>query len=113
MIEETVKIYLENNGISAPVLMELPKNIPSECVIIEKTGSALEDHIYQSTIAIQSYAPSKYEAAKANEKIVGLMIYGLVNEPDIARVALNSDYDYPDLANKRYRYQAVFDITHY
>lgn len=113
MIEETVKIYLENNGISAPVLMEDPKNPSSEYFIVEKTGGAMENHIFSSTIAIQSYAPSKYEAAKASEKVIDLMIYGLINEPDIASVELNGNYDYTDLSNKRYRYQAVFDITHY
>lgn len=113
MIEETVKIYLENNGLSAPVWMEKPKNPPSQYFIIEKTGGAMENHIFQSTIAVQSYAPSKYEAAVANKQVIDLMVYGLVNEPDISKVELNGNYDYTDVQNKEYRYQAVFDITHY
>ena len=113
MIEETVKIYLENNGLSAPVWMEKPKNPPSEYYIVEKTGGALEDHIYHSTIVVQSYAKSKYEAAEANDKVIELMVYGLVNEPDITKVELNSNYDYTDVQSKGYRYQSVFDITHY
>ena len=114
MIEETVKIYLENNGISAPVLMEIPKkNPPSEYFIIEKTGGALENHIFSSTLTIQSYALSKYEAAKASEELVKLMVYGLINEPDIVKVEVEGPYDFTDLQNKQYRYQAVFDIVHY
>ena len=113
MIEEVVKIYLENNGLSAPVLLEEPKNPPSEFFIIDKTGGSLEDHIFHSTLAIQSYAPSKYKAAKACDELVELMVYGLINEPDIAKVEVEGPYDFTDLANKRYRYQAVFDIVHY
>ena len=113
MIEETVKIYLENHGASAPVWMEKPKNPPSEYFIVEKTGGALTEHIFHDTIVVQSYAASKYEAAKASERIVQLMVYGLINEPDITRVELNGNYDYTDVQSKGYRYQAVFDITHY
>lgn len=113
MIEETVKIYLENNGLSAPVWMEKPKNPPSDYFIVEKTGGDMENHIFNSTIVVQSYAKSKYEAAKANEQVIDLMVYGLINEPDISKVELNGNYDYTDVQSKGYRYQAVFDITHY
>lgn len=113
MIEETVKIYLENHEVGAPVWMEKPKNPPSDYFIVEKTGGALTDHIYHSTIAIQSYSASKYGAAKASEKVADLMVYGLIGEPDITKVELSGPYDYTDVQSKGYRYQAVFDITHY
>ena len=32
---------------------------------------------------------------------------------DICAVRLNTDYTFTDTASKRFRYQAVFDITHY
>ena len=31
---------------------------------------------------------------------------------DVGRAVLNSDYVYTDTATKRYRYQAVYDITY-
>ena len=33
--------------------------------------------------------------------------------PEIGAVHLNSDYNFTDTAAKRYRYQAVFDVTYY
>ena len=33
--------------------------------------------------------------------------------PEISRSKLNSDYNFTDTEKKRYRYQAVYDITHY
>lgn len=112
MIEEIVKSYLELKQ-STPVYMEIPKNPPSTFYIVQKTGSSFNNYIYSSTITIQSYAPTKYEAAVQNEHIKDLMMFGLITDPEITKVELNSDYDYTDLSEKRYRYQAVFDITHY
>lgn len=112
MIEEVIRLFLENE-LGAPVKMEVPKNPPSAFFIVEKTGSSFSNHIYSSTIAIQSYAPTRYDAAVANEKVKDLMIYKFIHDPDVSKVELNSDYDYTDTQSKRYRYQAVFDITHY
>ena len=65
-----------------------------------------------SSLAIQSYGASLYDAAKLNEKIKNLM-YDLIEVPEVARVKLNSDYNFIDTEIKRYRYQAIFDIYHY
>ena len=32
---------------------------------------------------------------------------------DVIKVSLNSDYNFTDITTKRYRYQAVFDISYY
>ena len=37
----------------------------------------------------------------------------LREHPQISRVQLNSDYNFTDTAQKRYRYQAVYDLTFY
>ena len=113
MIEEILISYLNGSDLGAPVYSEIPPNPPSSFFTVEKTGSSMENHIYSSTVAIQSYGGSLYEAASANEKVKEIMLYDLIDLPDIARVSLNSDYNYTDTSQKRYRYQAVFDITHY
>ena len=115
MIEIIIKEFLESK-LSVPVLMEVPKNPVTSFVIIEKTGSSFENQIPSSIITIQSYASTLYGAAELNEQVKGWMmdgINGLVTLDQIANVTLNSDYNYTDTSEKRYRYQAVFDITHY
>lgn len=115
MIETLVKNFLESK-LSVPVLMEVPKNTVSQFVIIEKTGGAQRDHIPSAIIAIQSYGASKYDAAKLNEEIKKWMLdgmEGLITLNDVVSVDLNSDYDFTDTSTKHYRYQAVFEITHY
>lgn len=110
MIEKIVLDYLTVN-IAVPVMMETPDTPPTSFVLIEKTGSGRQDYINSATIAIQSYAPTLYEAAQINEQVKTAMD-GMIDMDDIMRVQLNSDYNFTDTATKRYRYQAVYDITY-
>ena len=116
MIEIILKKFLESK-LSVPVLMEQdPKSTASQFVIIEKTGGAQKNHIPSAIITVQSYGASKLEAAELNETVKHFMLDGLegiITLGEIADISLNSDYDFTDTSTKRYRYQAVFDITHY
>lgn len=111
MIELIVRKYLTSK-LEIPVVFEHQKNLPEQFILIQKTGSSRENFLDSSTIAIQSYGASLFDAAKLNEKIKNLM-YDLREVPEVARVKLNSDYNFTDTETKRYRYQAIFDIYHY
>lgn len=111
MIELIVRKYLTSK-LEIPVVFEHQKNLPEQFILIQKTGSSRENFLNLSTIAIQSYGASLYDAAKLNEKIKNL-VYDLIEVPEVARVKLNSDYNFTDTETKRYRYQAIFDIYHY
>lgn len=112
MIEKILLDYLQN-ALDVPVYMEIPSPMPANSfIVLEKTGSGAENHIFSATMAIQSYAASLYAAATLNEEVKGAMLYG-ITPPEICAVRLNSDYNYTDPDLKKYRYQAVFDLTHY
>ena len=111
MIEETLINYLES-CLTVPVDMEIPAEAPEKFIVLEKTGGGMENHIFESTFAVQSYAGRLYEAATLNEEAKGYMLYGQT-PAEIISVRLNSDYNYTDTSTKRYRYQAVYDIKHY
>lgn len=115
MIEIIIKEFLESK-LSVPVLLEVPKNPDPSYVVIEKTGSSQENHIPSSIVTVQSYGPTLYKAAELNESVKDFMmdgLNGLASLGTIANVTLNGDYNYTDTSEKRYRYQAVFDVTHY
>lgn len=115
MIESKVKEFLESK-LSVPVLMEVPKNPASSFVIIKKTGGTQEEYINSSILTIQSYAPSLYDAAVLNEEVKEWMLdglKGLITLENVTSVNLNSDYNFTDSSEKRYRYQALFEIVHY
>jgi len=111
MIEIIVKNYL-TKLLDIPVVFEHQKNLPKRYIILEKIGGSKENFLNSSTIAIQSYAESLYEAAKLNEKVKQLM-NDLIKVEEISKVKLNSDYNFTDTETRKYRYQAVFDINYY
>lgn len=111
MIEKLLYDWL-NDQLEDPVFMEEPENAPRRFYLLEKTGSSIENHICTSDFALQSYAPSLFEAASMNKTGISALMEATELE-SITYVELNSDYNYTDTAEKRYRYQAVLHITHY
>ena len=111
MIELIVKNYLSTK-LEIPIVFEHQKNLPKRFILIQKTSGSRENFLNSSTVAIQSYAESMFEAAKLNEKIKNLM-YDLITVDEVSSVDLNSDYNFTDTETKQYRYQAIFDIHYY
>lgn len=110
MIEEIVRDYLEQM-LDMGVYLEVPQGSPP-FIVLEKTGSFDENFITRATIAVQSYGSSLYEAAQLNVEVIEAMKQ-IITLDEISCCDLNSDYNFTDTESKRYRYQAVFDITHY
>lgn len=111
MVEKIILDYL-NAKADVPVYMERPETAPSKYILLEKTGSSRTNYIMSSMFAVQSYAPTLYEAAELN-KNVKEWLYAILELPEISSVSLNSDYNFTNTADKQYRYQAVFEFTHY
>lgn len=115
LIEKVVRDFL-GGKLECPVLLE-DTNKAKKRVLIEKTSGSGE-YTYESTLAIQSYGGSLYEASTLNSEVIALLLKdgdepGLLSINDIIDIELNSNYNYTDTSTKEYRYQAVFDITHY
>lgn len=111
MIEKTILDHLAASlGVDCGT--EVPAKPPGTFVVLEKTGSARKNQIGTAILAVQSHAPTLYEAACLNEQVKTAML-AAVELPGIGAVRLNSDYNFTDTVSKRYRYQAVFDVTYY
>lgn len=110
-IEKTLVDYLSAHLDGISVGMEAPEQL-GEYVLIEKTAGPSVNHLTTSTIAVQSYGSSMYEALVLNERVKEVM-KGLVELPAVSGIRLETDYNYTNTATKQYRYQAVFQITHY
>ena len=115
MIEETVLTYLQTALTTSdgyiPVYAEVPVEMPPTFVVVGKTGSGRTNRINDATITIKSYAPTLYEAASLNETVKACMDV-MADTENVFRCKLNSDYNYTDTSVKRYRYQAVYDLTY-
>ena len=114
MIEQIVFDYLTGELEDIPVYMQVPEtNTGSETfVVLEKTGSSISNFIGEAMIAVQSYAPTLYEAATLNEQVKTAM-FEIVSLDEVTAVMLNGDYNFTDESRKQPRYQAVFELSHY
>lgn len=110
MIAKDLLDYL-GEALSVGVYMESPEEL-TNYVLLDQTGSSRNDHIITTTIAVQSYAPSLYEAMVLNESVKEAM-EGFAQLANVTRVELDTDYNYTNTTTKQYRWQAVYNITHY
>lgn len=110
MIELIIKKHLEKS-LKVPVYLEMQENMPDSYVIFEKTSGGQKNQINSASFAFQSHGDSMYEAAKLNEELKEA-VFKLQWNKEVGGVRLNSDYNFTDTTSKKYRYQAVFDITY-
>lgn len=110
-IETEIIAYLAER-LPVPVYGERPDlGTVDEFVTVEKTGSGYADRIHRADIAVQSWSTSRLAAAEINELVKPAMAEA-VNLDYISRCALETDYNYPDLASRRPRYQALFEVVY-
>ena len=111
MIEEIVIQYL-NEHLDVSVFGEEQSDEIESYVVVDKTGGYEENYIAYGTIAVQSYASTKYNASKLNEQVKSAM-RNIIELGSVSKVELNSDYNFTDTTKKKYRYQAVFNLTYF
>lgn len=112
MIESIILKWLKKELTPTPVYIEEPEEAGKDFVLFEKTSGKEDEGLNTATFAFQSYGGSLLKAASLNER-VKKSIKKLAETNGVIKAELNSDYNFTDLTTKRYRYQAVFDITYY
>lgn len=112
MIETALIRYL-NDKLNVEAYAEYPEDAPAQFVLMEKTGSGIFDRLSRATIALQSYADDLLDAMKLNEQVKEAMDELPWEVDGVTRSKLNSDYNFTDTSTRKYRYQAVYDITYY
>lgn len=110
MIVKTLLDYL-NEHLLVPVYIEAHHEL-TDYVMIDQTGSSRENHITTTTLAIQSYGRTLYQAMLLNESVKQAM-EDFAHLPEVTRVELQTDYNFTNTVTKQYRWQAVYLITHY
>ena len=110
MIAKTLLDYL-GEKLEVGVYMEQPE-VLTNYVLLDQTGSSKHEHITTTIIAVQSYGASLYEAMRLNEEVKAA-VEDFVELDEVTKVELETDYNFTNTATKQYRWQAVFDITHY
>ncbi len=114
MIEKVIRAkLLEALGVG--VYFTEPPKPPREYIIIDKIGSSegAARVINSVTLAVQSiHADSIGGAMELNER-VKKAVSALEADDRFTRVRCNSDGDFTDPETRRFRWQALFEITYY
>ena len=97
--------------LSVGVYAEAPEQL-ADYVLLDQTATSNENHITTTTIAVQSYGATLYDAMVLNET-VKVAMEGFAELAQVAKVKLETDYNFTNTATKQYRWQAVYHITHY
>ena len=111
MIEITIKEHLEDR-LDAPVFFEFPKNTSGRFLVLKVENNPRENLLDSAMLVVDSYGASMVEAATLNT-MVKRALDDLVELPSISASRRGGDYPAFDTKNKRYRYQAVQNITYY
>lgn len=111
MIETTIRNFV-SDALQVPVRMEIPANPPARFVVLKRSGEGRENLVEGALLIADSYAESMLEASKLNEQVKSVLD-DLDTLDEISSVQLSTDYPVIDTGNKRYRYQAVYEINHY
>ena len=111
MIEKLVRKYL-NDNMTVKAYIEKPPEQPEKYLEIERVGHTESNFIYTTTLAIKSMAGSLFFAAELNDEVIAVM-NRMIALPEIVSVYCSDSYNHTDTTKKEYRYQAIFEITHY
>lgn len=111
MIEILIRDFLEQM-LSVPVFMEFPEKPPDRFIVLKKGDTTRENWLETTAFIPESYENTMMDAAKLN-KLVKAAMDSLTDLPEISAAKLATDYPAFDEKNKRYRYQAVYNVTHY
>lgn len=111
MIEVTVMDHLAIR-LDVPVYLEFPKNAPDRFLVLKVENNPRENLLDSAMLVVDSYGASMVDAATLNT-MVKRTLDDLVDLPSISASKRGGDYPAFDMKNKRYRYQAVQNITYY
>lgn len=111
MIDQIIKQYLDGQ-LSVPSFFDFEKKMPAKFVSFERTSGGKVNHIKNSSFAFQSHADTKYEALQLINEVIEV-VERMIELDEMSKIELNTYYDFTDEESKKYRYQAVFEITHY
>src|SRR5699024_616217 len=100
-----IKQYLDEH-LDAPSFFSYPDNPPRRFVLIDRTGGGENEQLPNSTVALQSYGASKYEAMILNDDLKKV-VKGMTELKEISKVSLNANYEYIVLEKKKIVSQVV------
>lgn len=98
------------DDVTYPVLMDVPADRPERFATIERTSGGRADVRDMPVLAVQFWAPTRYEASEM-ARIGASLIESYRPHPNIGRLDINSTYNFPDPESGSARYQVVVEMV--
>lgn len=109
-VEAIVVEYLSEN-LTCSVSSEVPNPRPDYLVTVERTGGPMALGIDRPTIALQAWAPTRFEAQKLGNRVCAT-ISDIDELACVSQVTINSFYNFPTEHDEQ-RYQLIVDLVMY
>lgn len=96
----------------APAYAEKPEDATGEYLVVDLISNSVRNCLGEATIAVRSYADSLAEASDLN-LLVRSYMDSFWTDPKVSRCKVSTEYPLNSIAMMQYRYQCIYDITHY
>lgn len=91
-------------------VLEVPPKRPEEFVTVELTGGSGSRHTRDVTLAVQSWAQTRKQAAGLAMSVEEACLT-LTDEPQVFSAVPTQTYRFPDPDSKQERYQTTLEMT--
>lgn len=112
MIEVGIRKYLADNLENMAVVMEQPKNPPSEYILLRLADSGRINHIDAATFFVTVISNSLYSAAQLKEQVKDLL-FDAISLDYITHASLGGESATLDASNHVYQYNITFNFYYY
>lgn len=111
--EAYIIAYL-GGALNVPVSADVPADRPEAFVTVEQTGASYSDHalLERPSLAIQSWAGTRYEAAALARRVHELMVGLRYAGGPVCHVSATGPYNFPS-PDGIARYQGAYDLINH
>ena len=99
-----------SGALDVSVFGEIPAQPPTSFAVVEKLGGGLKNHIAESTLRLGCFADTLAHAEDLS-LTVQAAVEGMVALPEICSTEYGGSSN--ATASKKYRYDVIWNITHY
>lgn len=111
MIEKILYDYLKAYSLlNVPVYMDIPAKPGNKFVSVEKIDAGKTNKINACTVVINSYADTKYNTIELSSIVKQAMEDLGETSSLVFSCELGGESDKTDTANKKYRYETIWNI---
>lgn len=111
MIEIIIREYLES-VLDVPVLLEVPKSVPSSYVLMRILDASETNHICAATFSFDITDTSLYKASILTESVRDALD-GITILDSVSKAFMGGESSDIDSANKTYQYTLTYNFIYY